>query len=45
VGANSGRFWYLDVTAGDELDGQVIRRQRTPGSRQNEFLVSSFALA
>ena len=40
--ANSGRLWYhLDVTAGeDELDGQVIRRQRTaPGLfAENEFL-------
>jgi len=45
--ANSGRLWYLDATAGDELDGQVIRRQRiAPGLyNEDEYLyVSNFGL-
>lgn len=45
--ANSGRLWYLDSTAGDELDGQVIRRQRiAPGlfAETNFLYVSNFGL-
>lgn len=44
---NSGRLWYLDSTAGDELDGQVIRRQRiAPGlfAETNFLYVANFGL-